>query len=81
MARLGDHEGRLPHGMVLGAVTCIVMCPLMSMVATLVFKHPTVATVAPIWFATFLRNLPFALAWALIVARPISGAVVERLTR
>ena len=81
MARLGNHEGSLPRGMVLGTVTCIVMCPMMSMVATLVFKHPTVATVAPIWFATFLHNLPFALAWALIVARPISGAVVERLTR
>ncbi len=79
MARLGDHEGRLPHGMVLGAVTCIVMCPLMSMVATLAFKHPTPATIAPIWFGTFLRNLPFALAWALLVARPFSGAVAGKL--
>lgn len=82
LARIGDPEKlRIPYGVLVGTVTCIVMCPMMSMVATLVFKHPTVATVAPIWFATFLRNLPFALAWALIVARPISGAVVERLTR
>ena len=82
MARIEDAEKiRLPYGMVLGTVTCIVMCPLMSMVATLVFKHPTLATVAPIWLSTFAHNLPFALAWALIVARPISGAVVGRLGR
>ena len=81
MARLGNHEGSLPRGMVLGTVTCIVMCPLMSMVATLAFKHPTPATIAPIWFGTFMRNLPFALAWALLVARPISGKVAGRLER
>ena len=82
MARIGDPEKiRLPYGMVLGTVTCVVMCPLMSMVATLVFKHPTLATIAPIWFSTFAHNLPFALAWALLVARPISGAVVGRLSR
>lgn len=82
MARIGDPDKiRLPYGMVLGTVTCLVMCPLMSMVATLVFKHPTLTTIAPIWFSTFAHNLPFALAWALLVARPISAAVVGRLSR
>ena len=82
MARIGDPEKlALPYGVVLGTVTCFVMCPLMSMVATLAFKHPTLATVAPLWLGTFVRNLPFALAWALLVARPVSGAVVERLSR
>ena len=55
------------------------MCPMMSMVATLVFKHPTFSTVASLWLVTFVRNLPFALAWALLVARPISGMVAGRL--
>lgn len=82
MARIGDPEKlALPYGVVMGTVTCIVMCPLMSMVATLVFKHPTLTTIAPIWFSTFAHNLPFALAWALLVARPISAAVVGRLSR
>ena len=82
MARICDAERiRIPYGMVLGTVTCIVMYPIMSMVATLVFKQPTIATLLPIWFSTFAHNLPFALAWALIVARPISGAIVGRLSR
>lgn len=62
-----------------GTITCVVMCPLMSMVATLVFKHPSPSTLVPLWFSTFTRNLPFALAWALLVARPASGAIAKRL--
>ena len=81
MARIPADSIAIPYGVILGTVTCIVMCPMMSMVATLVFKHPTLATLASIWAGTFLRNLPFALAWALIVARPLSGAVVGTLSK
>ena len=78
--RMGGAEGHvLPAGVVMGAVTCAAMCPFMSMVATLVFKHPTFETVAPLWLGTFVRNLPFALVWAILVARPISGAVTARV--
>ena len=66
-------------GVVMGAVTFVAMCLLMSMLATLVFKHPTLATVAPLWLGAFVRNLPFALVWAILVARPISGAAAARL--
>ncbi|MEE1160392.1 MAG: hypothetical protein UHS51_13325 [Atopobiaceae bacterium] len=80
ISRIGDVNNlAIPSGIILGTVTCLAMCPLMSMVATLVFKHPTPATVIPLWFGTFVRNLPFALAWALLVARPISSAIVRRL--
>lgn len=82
LAGLGGAEGHaLPAGIVRGTLTCLAMCPLMSMVATLAFKHPTVATVVPLWLGTFARNLPFALAWSLVVARPISSAVVSRIGR
>ena len=80
MSKVGDANNlAIPSGVLLGAVTCLAMCPLMSMVATLTFKHPTLATVIPLWFGTFARNLPFAFAWALLVARPVSGVVVRRL--
>ena len=79
---IGGPEGHaLPTGVIMGLVTCLVMCPLMSMVATIAFKHPTSATIAPLWFGTFVRNLPFALVWALLVARPLSGTVVRLLGR
>lgn len=81
LAKMGGADGHaLGAGVVLGTVTCLCMCPLMSMVATLVFKHPTLATVVPLWFGTFVRNLPFALVWALLVARPVSGAVTRRVS-
>ena len=80
LARIGGPERfNISAGVLMGFVTCVVMCPLMSMVATLVFKHPTFSTVASLWLGTFVRNLPFALAWALLVARPLSGTVAERL--
>ena len=80
LARMGGAGGHMfPAGVVMGAVTCAAMCPLMSMVATLAFKHPTVATVASLWFGTFIRNLPFALVWAILVARPVSGFVTSRV--
>lgn len=82
LAGIGGPEGHaLPSGVVRGALTCLVMCPLMSMVATLAFKHPTFATIGPLWLGTFARNLPFALAWSLLVARPVSGAVAGRIGR
>lgn len=82
LSRMGGAEGHaLPVGIVMGMVTCLAMCPLMSMVATLVFKHPSFATVLPLWFGTFVRNLPFALVWALLVARPASGAVARRVSQ
>ena len=82
LAKMGGAEGHaLPAGIVMGMVTCLAMCPLMSMVATLVFKHPSIATVLPLWFGTFVRNLPFALVWALLVARPAPGVVARRVSQ
>ena len=66
--------------LLLGMLTGLVMCPMMSMVATLAFQHPSAATLIPLWFGTFVRNLPFALIWSLLAARPISAAIAERFS-
>ena len=80
MGLLKPERLALPKGLVLGMLTCLAMCPMMSMVATLAFKHPSAATLIPLWFGTFVRNLPFALAWSLLVVRPISAAIAGRFS-
>lgn len=47
--------------------TIAVMCPLMSLIAMLLFKSPSTG----VYFATLLRNLPMALCWQLLVAGPL----------
>lgn len=44
-----------------------VMCPLMSLVATLLFKRPSVG----VYVETLLWNLPVALGWQILVAGPL----------
>lgn len=45
------------------------MCPLMSLTATLLFQHPGVELVS-VWLQTTIRNFPMALLWQLFVAGP-----------
>jgi hypothetical protein len=47
----------------------IVMCPLMSLVATLLFKFD-IHNFFPIWGHTILCNLPMALFWQLLIVGP-----------
>lgn len=56
--------------LVIGACTVCVMCPTMSMVATILFKHPGV-NVIPIWLTTLVKNFPMAFFWQLIFAGPL----------
>ena len=47
-------------------IICI-MCPIMSLVATLLFKEPSFGT----WAHTFGCNLPMAFFWQLCFAGPL----------
>lgn len=60
-----------------GAFTCWSMCPLMSMVATLVFKQPPVGELIATWLQTVALNFPMALLWQLFVAGPAVRAAVR----
>lgn len=55
--------------------TVAVMCPLMSLVAVLIFKRPAVS----IYLDTLIRNLPMALCWQLLVAGPLVRFLFGRL--
>lgn len=61
----------------------VVMCPLMSLIATILFKNAGSDFVA-VWFETIILNFPMALGWQIFVAGPIVRAlyrlVFERKT-
>ena len=55
------------------AISCLsawMMCPLMSLAATLLFKHAGVQVIA-VWFETTAKNFPMALLWQLFFAGPL----------
>lgn len=53
----------------ISVVTVIWMCPLMSLVATVFFKHAGKETLA-VWLSTTAFNFPMALCWQLFYAGP-----------
>lgn len=50
--------------------TMWMMCPLMSAVATLLFKHPG-TQFFPVWIDTVAHNFPMAFFWQLFFAGPL----------
>lgn len=59
--------------------TCMAMCPLMSMVATLAFKRPDLGDLVATWTQTVAVNFPMALLWQLFVAGPAVRFIVGRI--
>lgn len=54
-----------------------IMCPTMSLVATLLFKEPSLGT----WVQTFGLNLPAALLWQLLYCGPFCRLVFRTIFR
>ena len=50
--------------------TVLLMCPLMSLAATLYFKRG-LGYIPAVWISTFLFNLPMAYCWQMLVAGPL----------
>ncbi len=57
-------------------IVCI-MCPTMSLIATLLFKQPSFGT----WIQTFGCNMPMALIWQLLFCGPLSRLIFRTLFR
>lgn len=57
-------------------IVCI-MCPTMSLIATLLFKEPSFGT----WIHTFGCNLPMALMWQLLYCGPLTRLIFRTLFR
>lgn len=64
----------------ISAVTVCLMCPMMSLIATILFKNPGSEIIAA-WFQTTVMNFPMALFWQIFFAGPIVRFVFRRLFR
>lgn len=53
------------------------MCPVMSLIATVLFKEPSFGT----WVHTFGCNFPMALCWQMFYCGPLSRAIFRLLFR
>lgn len=57
-------------------IVCI-MCPAMSLIATLLFKEPSFGT----WVQTWGCNVPMALIWQLLFAGPLTRLIFRSIFR
>lgn len=57
-------------------IVCI-MCPTMSLIATLLFKKPSFGA----WIQTFGMNMPMALIWQLLFCGPLVRLIFRTLFR
>lgn len=57
-------------------IVCI-MCPTMSLIATLLFKEPSFGT----WVQTWGMNMPVALIWQLLYCGPFTRLIFRTLFR
>ena len=54
---------------------CCIMCPIMSLIATLMFKEPSLGA----FFKTFALNLPCALLWRLLYFGPFVRLIFRKI--
>lgn len=55
----------------ISAITVAIMCPLMSLMATLIIKQPAAADFFATWIQTTARNFTMALCWQIFYAGPL----------
>lgn len=62
------------------ALTVCIMCPLMSLVATCLFKGVDAELFAK-WIQTIAINFPMALLWQIFVAGPLVRSLTSKINR
>jgi len=77
-----DEESAKKTVMILAVqiATVVLMCPMMSAVATVIFKQAIAAPFVVKWIQTLALNLPMAFCWQLLVAGPCVRGIVKRVT-
>lgn len=80
--RMVNPQQENPFHLVLAisAVSVLLMCPLMSLAATLLFQHPGAQVIA-VWCETTVLNFPMALLWQLFVAGPVVRFLFRNLLK
>ena len=83
-ARLTDpkRDSTFIQGTIRSCCTVLIMCPTMSLVASILFNvilaGMPVAQLPAIWVGTLIKNFPMALLWNLFAAGPISRLVFAK---
>lgn len=83
-ARLTDpqRDSAFIQGIVRSCCTVLIMCPTMSLVASILFNvilaGMPVAQLPAIWVGTLIKNFPMALLWNLFAAGPASRLVFAK---
>lgn len=54
----------------------LIMCPIMSLIATVLFANPGNQIFA-VWLQKYVLNLPFALGWQLVVCGPLVRSILK----
>ena len=62
----------------MSSITVLLMCPIMSLIATVLFKNPGSEIIA-IWLQTTALNFPMALLWQLFFAGPLVRFIFNKL--
>lgn len=68
-------SGVLQQSHAISLMIICIMCPIMSLVATLLFKEPSFGT----WAHTFGCNLPMAFFWQMFYCGPLSRLIFRTL--
>ena len=58
-------------------IVCL-MCPAMSFIATVLFKHPGKEIIA-VWLQTTAMNFPMALCWQIFFAGPLDEKCIWKV--
>jgi len=65
------------------AGTVAIMCPSMSMVASILFNvilaHQAIYNLPAIWVGTVLKNFPMAFFWNMFAAAPFTHWLFEKI--
>lgn len=78
--RIVDPESDKPIFVTL-AIQCLTVCfmsPMMSLIATLIFKHPGQQVIA-VWLQTLTFNFPLAFFWQIFFAGPLVRFLFKKI--
>ena len=69
--------------LIISACTVLIMCPTMSMIASILFNvilaGSPITQLPAIWVGTLIKNFPMALLWNLFAAGPITRLIFGKL--
>lgn len=59
----------------ISAITVQLMCPLMTLIETVLLKHPAPSQLIATWIQSTIINLPMALLWQFFFAGPVVRSI------